>query len=172
MKRAIIATICLMATSTSQSADWHATYKNDEMRGTSTKFLQTDSDNSVEFDFPYSGGSNLTLVLRSKKTQLKKDQKPDDLPVTEALLIISKGQFSCSSYDGCSVSVKFDDGKIQKYSMSGAEDSSSDVIFFDKSSSFIKGVKSHKKMIIEASFFQEGDKQFKFDLTGIEKPKA
>lgn len=55
--------------------------------------------------------------------------------------------------------------------MSGAADGSSDVIFFDNSSSFIKNLKTHKKLILEADFFQSGSRQFKYDLTGLKTEK-
>lgn len=161
----------LLVSTTTFSAEWIASYDNDEMRGTATKFLQTDSDNSVEFDFPYNGGSTMTLVLRSPKTELKGDQKAEDLKPNEAILLISKGQFSCNSYNGCEISVKFDNDKIQKYKMSPAESGRSDVIFFDKSNGFIKSIPNHKKLIIEADFYQAGPKQFKFNLEGYTAPK-
>lgn len=172
MKRISLMVAGLMMSGFAFSAEWHTSYKNDEMRGTAQKFVQTESDNAVDFDFPYNGGSKMAIVLRSVKTELKSGQKPESLPLTEAVIIISKGQFSCSSYNDCHVSVKFDDGKIQKYSMTEAADGSADVIFFDNSASFIKKVKNHKRLILEADFFQAGSKQFKFDLTGLDEDKA
>ncbi|WP_417878592.1 hypothetical protein [Vibrio sp.] len=172
MKKISLLVASLMISGFAFSADWHTSFKNDEMRGTAQKFVQTESDNAVDFDFPYNGGSKMAIILRSVKTELKQGQKPEALPLTEAVIIVSKGQFSCNSYNDCHVSVKFDDGKIQKYSMSGAADGSSDVIFFDNSASFIKNVKTHKRLILEADFFQAGAKQFKFDLTGVSAEKV
>lgn len=173
MKSKIAFVSFLIATSfSSVAADWYASYDNDEMRGTAQKFIQTESDNAVEFDFPYNGGSKMSLLLRSKKTELKEGQKAEDLPLTEAILTISKGQFICSSFNDCHVSVKFDSGKIEKFSMSEASGGRSDVMFFDNSSSFIQNVRTHKKVIIEAEFYQSGNKQFKFDLTGITTAKG
>ena len=172
MKKIVIAAIGMLVTSVTYAADWYASYNNDEMRGTARKFVITESDNSVDFAFPYDGGSKMSLVLRSKNVELKEGQKAESLPLTEAVLTISKGQFMCSSFQDCHISVKFDDGKIQKYAMSEAADGSSDVIFFENSSSFIKNIKSHKKLILEADFYQSGAKQFKFDLTGLENPKS
>ncbi len=152
-------------------ADWIVSYDNDEMRGTSTKFLQTDSDNTVNFDFPYNGGSSMTLVLRSKKTELKDGQKADDLKPAEAMLMISKGQFSCASIDGCSISVKFDSEKIQKYEVNTAANGRSDVLFIGNAPSFIKNIQTHKKLMLEANFYQAGPRQFKFNLEGYSTPK-
>ena len=54
--------------------------------------------------------------------------------------------------------------------MAEAADGSADIIFFINSAPFINRVKSHKKLILEAQFFQEGAQQFKFDLTGFNNP--
>lgn len=170
-KLAVMVTL-LTVTSSAISAEWTTTYKNDEMRGTARKFLQTESDNSVDFDFPYNGGAKLSIVLRSKNTELKDGQKAEDLKPTEALLVISKGQFICHSFSECKISAKFDNGKILKYSMTESGDGSSDVIFFDNSPMFIKNLQNHKKLIIEADFFQAGSKQFKFDLEGYSTEKS
>jgi hypothetical protein len=165
-------TFLLFPSVSSFANDWSAYFNNDEMRGTAQKFVRSVSDNSVDFDFPYNGGSQMTIVLRSKKVMLKEGQKPDNLKPTEAVLVMSKGQFLCNSFNDCHISVKFDDGKIQQYSMTEAADGSADVIFFENSASFIKNVSSHKKLIIEAEFYQAGNKQFKFDLTGYSSPKV
>ena len=171
MKNTFLA-LLLAFSFTSSAAEWTVTYNNDEMRNTAQKFLQTQSDNDAEFDFPYNGGSKMVIILRSKKVELKQGQKVEDLKPTEAILAISKGQFSCNSFNDCHVSVKFDNEKIQKYSMSEAANGKSDLIFFDQSSSFIKNIQAHKKLIIEADFFQAGAKQFKFDLEGFANPKS
>jgi len=154
------------------SAGWLATYDTDEMRGTSTKFLQTQSDNSVDFEFPYNGGSKMAIILRSKKEVLKDSQKAEDLKLEEVMLIISKGQYSCTSFDGCEISVKFDNDKIKKYKMNAAANGKSDVIFVSNSQDFIKNIEKHKKLIIEADFYQAGAKQFKFDLSGFSNPET
>lgn len=55
--------------------------------------------------------------------------------------------------------------------MSDAANGIVDVIFFNISSSFIKNIKTHEKLILEADFYQSGKKQFKFDLTGLQSEK-
>lgn len=171
MKNTLIAVACLAFSSAALASGWTASYTSDEMRGTASKYVELASQNSVNFDFPYNGGSKLTVLLRSQKTTLKAGQEAKDLPLSEALLSIDKGQISCHSFNDCHVSVKFDDGKILKYSMSRAADGSSDVIFFNNSSSFIKNLKTHKKMILEVEFFRAGNRQFKFDIQGLDSAK-
>lgn len=163
MKNLIFVAITLFASS-AYAKDWTPSYQNDEMRGTAQKFSTLGSENSAYFDFPYDGGSELSIVLRSKKTNLKDGQKPEGLIPAEAMLLINKGPFLCNSYDDCHVSVKFGQNKIKRYSMNEATDGSADVIFFSPSSDFIKNIKSHKQLIIEVEFYQEGKKQFKFNI--------
>lgn len=171
MKKILAAVGFFVLCHSALASDWSTSYSNDEMRDTAQKFVQTESDNEVSFDFPYNGGSKLGLMLRSKKTHLKDGITAESLPLSEAVIVISKGQFLCSAYSDCHVSAKFDNGKIQKFSMSPASGGRSDVLFVDNSKSFIENVKSHKKIIIEADFYNSGAKQFKFDLSGIQPPK-
>ncbi|ECO0901770.1 hypothetical protein XS16_004315 [Salmonella enterica subsp. enterica serovar Newport] len=171
MKKVATLITGLMFSGVAFSSDWHTYFKNDEMRGTAQRFIKSESDNVVNFGFPYEGGSKMEIVLRSKKTALRTGQKADSLPLTEAILVIRKGVFNCNPFNDCHVSVKFDNSKIQKYSMSGAADGVVDVIFFNNSSSFIKNIKTHKKLILEADFYQSGKEQFKFDFTRLKTEK-
>ncbi|EJJ8280621.1 hypothetical protein NKB77_004416 [Salmonella enterica] len=171
MKKVATLITGLMFSGVTFSSDWHAYFKNDEMRGTTQRFIKSESDNVVNFGFPYEDGSKMEIVLRSKKTVLGAGKKPDSLPLTEALLIIKKGTFNCNSFNYCHIFVKFDNGKIQKYSMSDPADGSVNVIFFNDSLLFIKNIKAHKKLILEAEFYQSGKKQFKFDFTGLKSEK-
>ncbi|QZY64336.1 MULTISPECIES: hypothetical protein [Providencia] len=153
------------------AGEWYASYDEDEMRGTARKILMLSSENKHEFSFPYAGGTSMTLILRSAKTTLQKEQKASDLKVSEAIVYIDKGQFICQAYDQCYVSVKFDNNPIEKYSVLKPQDHSSDSFFIKNSKKFIKQAANSKKVIIEATFYNESNKQFKFDLTDMDKAK-
>lgn len=135
-------------------AAWKYNTKKDNMRNTTTVFAETESTNSVEFGFPYGKGSKLILVLR------KKDD--DDADV---ILIITRGQFLC--HQDCSVSAKFDNGEVLELSVSKSNNGSSASLFIDDAEKFIELVKSSKKVIIEAQFYQQPATQFTFDLRGL-----
>lgn len=75
MKKFAVIALGLLVSGAVSAADWVVSYDQDEMCGTAQKFIQNESDNAVEFDFPYDGGSKMTLVLRSKKSELKKDNR-------------------------------------------------------------------------------------------------
>ena len=113
-----------------------------------TFFATLTSDNEVNFDFPYDGGSSLSITVRQDPKYGK-----------DVYFKISKGQFS-NSYNG-SVSVKFDNGSIEKYNCSGSSDADTGILFLNGNvSSFIKKLKTAKQIKVQASFFQEGDRTF------------
>ncbi|ELW82113.1 zinc-ribbon domain protein [Acinetobacter sp. WC-743] len=137
--------------------NWEYLNKKDDMRDIETKFAFNESLNSVDFDFPYSGGSKLTLILR-------KNPKNRDV-----MLSISKGQFICGISD-CEAQFKFDDNPIKSITMSESDTHKSDTLFvtFDKTEDeIINKLKSSKKLVVEVKFYQEGAKQFTFDVSNL-----
>lgn len=165
---AVIATSIFSASAF--AGDWYVSYSNDEMRNTATKFMGLMSTNTHEFGFPYQGGSKLIITLRSNKTELKEEQKPEDLKLQEAMVTITKGMFTCESYDNCYISAKFDNSPIEKYTVLKTQDHSNNVFFIKNESKFIKQIIKSKKLIIEATFYKEGNQQFKFNLEGFDTP--
>ncbi len=117
-------------------------------------FARVTSTNEIEFDFPYHGGSNFDIVAR-------KDGKETDL-----MLTVTKGQFISSMGDEI-ISMKFDNGKVEKYYYTMAADGSADVIFFSNPAKIIKKLKGAKKVKIEAMFYDAGKKVIEFDVDGL-----
>lgn len=126
------------------------------MRGTTARRAWVTSENTLDFGFPYGRGNSTNLNVRSDNG-------------TDVYLKIERGQFLCNGFsDSSYVSVKFDDGPIQRFSCTGASDGSSDVAFISNSARFITALKSADRVIIEAEFFQEGRRQITFDTRGFE----
>lgn len=141
--------------------NWSYESSKDEMRGTKSSTAYTVSKNKVDFAFPYSGGSNLNLMVRNNAGQ------------KDVIITISKGQFLCGLMDGCDVNFKFDDGSVQSITMIGSDSHDSDILFvkYPKTTGVVIGkIANSKKLIIEPKFYQEGSKQFTFDLTGFKEP--
>lgn len=141
--------------------NWVKNVSKDEMRGTEIVNVATESINQVSFDFPYNGGSSLLLLVR-------RNDSGNDL-----IIRITKGQFLCSSFDGCEVNFKFDQNPIQSITMVGAESHDSDILFVKNSkttASLIEKIKSSKTVIVEPSFYKEGKHQFTFNLEGFKEP--
>lgn len=141
--------------------NWQNTTSNDEMRGTKSMSTATISTNQVNFAFPYGGGSNLVLNVRN-------NNKTKDV-----IIVISKGQFICGSLDGCPVSFKFDNDPVQTITMIGSDSHDSDILFINSQKTanrVIQKLKTSKRLIIEPKFYQEGSKQFTFDVSGFKEP--
>ncbi len=136
---------------------WTMSTSKDEMRGTTNTFASIESDNEVEFEFPYSGGSTLSIGVRNTEKY-----------GTDVYLTISKGQFCGNEFDGSNyVSIKFDDEQLRKYHFDNSSSGSMDIIFLQKKKELINKFRTAKKIIIEAPFFDAGCKQFTFT---IDKP--
>lgn len=141
-------------------SNWTYDESKDEMRNIESKFASISSDNQAQFNFPYDGGSNLTITLR------KRTNEP-----SEIMFVVSKGQYSCDTIsDNCYASVKFDDNAIESIALDAPADHSSDVLFIKSTrdtESFIKSLLRSKSVIVELPFYQEGKKQFKFSPDGL-----
>lgn len=138
--------------------NWQYEISKDEMRGIESRFATTVSANTVDFDFPYNGGSKLILALRKRGSDV------------DVMVSITKGQILCG-VQNCEAAFKFDNGEVQSITMSEPDNHSSDLLFiaYDKTESkIISQLKNSKKLVIEIPFYQEGRKQFTFDVSGLE----
>lgn len=138
--------------------NWQYETSKDEMRGIESKFATTVSTNTVDFDFPYNGGSKLILALRKRGSEV------------DVMVSITKGQILCG-IQNCEAAFKFDDGAVQSITMSEPDSHASDLLFvaYDKTESkIISQLKNSKKLVIEVPFYQQGKKQFTFDVSGLE----
>lgn len=142
-------------------SNWISNSSTDEMRGTKSQTTYTSSINKVNFEFPYSGGSNLNLMVRNNAGQ------------KDVIITISKGQFLCGMIDGCEVNFKFDNHPVQSITMVESDSHDSDILFIKypkTANNVIKKLKASQKLIIEPKFYQEGSKQFIFELSGFKEP--
>lgn len=137
----------------SEKKGWTHTEEKDEMRGGTDTYDFITSDNAVDFGFPYNGGSSLHIVIRHS---IKYG--------TDVYLSINKGQFSGNEYSNDNyVSIKFDNGEIKKYYFNEPSDGSTSTVFLRKEKELIAKFKTAKNIMIEAPFFQEGRRVFKFN---------
>lgn len=138
------------------ASKWQYSQTEDKMRNGVTRYATLESDNTVEFDFPYSGGSSASIVLRNGPKYGR-----------DTMLQISKGQFTCG-IEYCAISVKVDNRPIQTFSVSEPSDGSATTLFFNDQGQFLRSFRKAKKVMIEAQFYQEGNRQFTFSPTGLE----
>ncbi|MBD9609776.1 hypothetical protein [Pseudomonas sp. PDM08] len=135
------------------------TYENvqDSMTQKTINRALLGSTNRLSFDFPYRGTQQAQLQLR-KHPRWGQD----------VILQIQKGQFLCNSYDGCSVSVRFGNGKPKEFSAGEPNDNSRTSIFIQGYSNFVSELRKVDKVYIEASFYQEGNRTLEFAVDGLD----
>ncbi len=132
---------------------WTYQSQKDEMTDAETTFASITSTNSEEFDFPYEGGSYMTLTVRGEKGK-----------AANVYIRISKGQFVANQFTGNNyVTVRFDNEQAMKFYTANSSDASTDVLFIQDAAKFLKKAKAANTIKIEASFFQEGDRVFSFE---------
>ena len=133
----------------------------DKMDGKVTKYAYTSSTNKVSMKFPYQGGTEATIVIFDDKN---------------VKVMLDKGQIQCSSYNGCALRIKFDDGNPETIYANGSSDYDSTVIWLNKyyedsASRFIKKLKTSKKVMIELNIYQEGSPVWEFNVEGVDVAK-
>jgi len=135
--------------------DWLYETRLDKMSGDTSYFASSNSTNSVEFEFPYNGGSTFRLMVRKM------------LHGTDVVVLVDKGQFMTNMMGEEQLRVKFDDGKPEPWAYSGARDAGMDIIFPNNPKKFIQRLKTVKKVMIEAPFYNAGRQVMEFDVEGL-----
>lgn len=136
---------------------WSYSEQKDEVRGKIIYFANATSLNSVDFDFPYGGGSTLRLTVR------RHPEWGEDVIVE-----ISSGQFVCGLYD-CKGKINYGSGP-QSITLNTPEDHDSNTLFIKGARSVIDRLRKSEKVVIELPFYQEGNRQFTFDTKGFVWP--
>jgi hypothetical protein len=140
----------------SAGAHWKVNHPTDEMTDKAFVVASVTSINEVDFDFPYDGGSLLTMYVREKDNN------------TDVFFRISKGQFVCNEYSGTDViTIRFDDEAPQKFKASESSTNDSSILFVARSSDakkIIQKCKTAKTMKVQLNFYSEGARIFNFEV--------
>ncbi|WP_350647217.1 hypothetical protein [Pseudomonas sp. HY13-MNA-CIBAN-0226] len=136
---------------------WRYGTHKDEMTQMEILTAQVDSTNTLSFDFPYSGLQRATLELRKHPRW-----------GSDVILQVERGQFLCNSYDGCSVNVRFGNGKPQRFWANQASDNSTTYIFVSDYGKFVNQLRKAGEVVIEASFYQAGNQAMKFSVEDLD----
>jgi hypothetical protein len=117
-------------------------------------FATVESTNTIDFEFPYDGGSTGSITVRNM-------EKTNDV-----LIGISKGQFNLHS-DGITIKARFDDKKPMTFTCLEPSSGSSETLFIENTKKFITQLKSAKKVIIQAEFYDSGPREMEFDTKDL-----
>jgi hypothetical protein len=148
--RLIVLALCFFA-SVVHAGQWSYQQETDKMSGKTARYAQLESENSLSLDFPYQGRNKGTLTVRHHPKY-----------GLDVYVGVEKGQMLCRVYDGCTVVVRFDDSKPQRFSAVPPADHSSDSMFIENASRFITAAKKSKRILVQVQFFQNGDQVLEF----------
>ncbi|MES2000308.1 MAG: zinc ribbon domain-containing protein [Pseudomonadota bacterium] len=141
-------------------SQWQYEQESDPMTSSVTRYAQITSTNAVNFQSPYSGAQNATLVIREHPRHGK-----------NIIMSIERGQILCHSYEDCNVLVRFDDQKPVTYAGAGPADNSTESLFIRNYSKFMTSLKKAKRVRISTEIYQEGSPVFEFDVSGFDEQK-
>lgn len=145
--------------SSKPSYNWDYISSKDEMTDKITKLAILLSTNSLDFEFPYNGGTSFHLFLRQTGK------------VLDAYIKCNNCMFDVSDYENDYVVVRIDDNKSVKYRILRADDQSYDIIFFSNPMTLIESISSGKELRVEAPFYQSGRQIIRFNIENLDKAK-
>lgn len=136
---------------------WQYNSFMDQMTSKLIHLASIESNNTVNFDFPYQGEQHATLRLR-RHPRFGSD----------VMLVIERGQFN-TRYDGTPVLVRFDDGTAVRFTAAEADDHDRKILFIQGFKRFVEKINKASVVRIEAPFYNEGNRVFEFDVSGLNK---
>lgn len=139
-----------------KKSKWVYNEFKDPMTSGTTKTARITSENRIELDFPYQGGTYAEIMLRK-----------DPREGTDMMLSISKGQIVCHSFMGCKIAVRFDEKKAINFRVNEPADHSNDAIFLVPGKKFVAAARGAKRVVIEIPLYDAGSPVFEFDIEGL-----
>jgi hypothetical protein len=150
----------LAAANAADAQKWMYSVTDDPMTGRTSRMARIESENTVEFGFPYQGAQHGTLIIRNHPSFGR-----------DIMLQIERGQILCPSYDDCTVRVRFDEGSPERWTGAGASDNSSTTVFLRGSSRFLQRMRAAKVVRISVPVYQEGQRAFEFRVGGFDNQR-
>lgn len=130
---------------------WTYDTQKDEMRGKVGKYATLKSENTINFEFPYGEQPGVLTIRQDPQFGL------------DAMFSVPSGQILCHGFGDSYINVKFDDGAIQRFNCTSSSDGSSEVAFMSNPKQFISALRTAKRAVIEAEFYQAGRQQYVFE---------
>lgn len=141
-------------TDTAKISAWNFHEDVNKMDDSKIYYAELASTNQLDLSPPYDGSNSANIEIRKKEGS------------NNVILLIDKGQF-ITGVDGTTIRVRFDENKPERYDCSQSADDDPKVLFINSTSRFISRLKKSKKMIIEATLYQDGNQQMEFNTSGF-----
>lgn len=143
-----------------QVSFWTYSDELDEMTGRRTRDACVTSIDAVRLDFPYKPTTARLCIRNSPKYGLD-----------AYFQLTGDGQILCTSYQGCTGHVRYDDGPRLAVSMAEPADHSSDTVFFRASRSAMAAIAKADVTRVELNYFQNGEQAVTFKTGGLDLSK-
>lgn len=132
------------------SPGWEYEQINDKLHGARWVEAKISSANTVDFDFPYQGGSSAWIKLSTHG---------------EVTLGVSKGQFNCQGTTALyPIHIKIDEEAPKAFGCYTSSEMKPNEVEITDGAAIIKAINDRHHLIVQAPFFQAGDKQFEFNI--------
>lgn len=142
------------------SDKWNYSVNEDPMTSRKSRYARIQSENTVNFDFPYQGSQKGTLVLRDHPSYGR-----------DVIFSIERGQLLCQSYDDCQIRIRFDEGKPEKWNAVGPSDNSSTSIFIRNQARFVQKMRAANVVRLQVPVYQHGEPMFEFHVGGFDNDR-
>jgi hypothetical protein len=131
-------------------------YETEINKMTSAKdvFCRVQSNESLKLNFPYDGVNYGGLTVRRMNGEM------------DIIISIMKGQIS-GGYENEYFKARFDDGKQMTFSYLSPTDNSTESIFVENSSKFLKKLRTAKKVLIQLPLYDNGNQILEFNTEGL-----
>lgn len=149
-----LVSVTLLAAASAASAQWTYKASSDPMNVGQIKTAAVESQDSLKLAFPYSGKNHGRFMVR-QHPRLGLD----------VIFQVDKGQLICR-VSGCTLLVRFDDGKPIAFAAVGAEDNSANVIFLTNSKRFVESARKANRILAQPTLFQNGSQVLTFETPG------
>lgn len=137
------------------ASEWTYQTQKDAMRGNEDKYATIDASAPIKLDFPYGEQTGQIVVRQSPKFGF------------DIMVGVPSGQVMCNSFQDTYISVKFDEGPVQRYSCTDAADGSNNMVFVQGAKGFLAKLRKSKRTVIEADFYQNGRQQMTFNSSNL-----
>jgi hypothetical protein len=135
---------------------WEYYEEPDQMGRGVKKGAHVDSLSTLSFQFPYEAPQLMRLVLQ-------KSPKNGNV----AYFKIERGQFVFAGYDEAAITVRFDNGKPQSFSIVESSDGSRNIAIINNYTRFVRQLRKAKGMDVEVQFYLQGSHVVSFDVHGL-----
>ena len=146
------------ATPSKPASAWSYSEDTDKMTSKVVYHAYVGANEGLKLQFPYEG-SEAYLNVRSSNGS------------NDVYLHVTKGQLLGAEVDGGhTIQVRFDDDKAMNFAVVGPSDMSSETVYITDAGSakFLSRLKTAKKVLIGAEFYDNGTQQMEFNTAGID----